>query len=422
MKKHLLTLLFFIPLLSFAQSNYKKGYVVSLKGDTLQGYIDYKEWGHNPTTIRFKDALANRSQQFGTNDISCFEVKGFEYYERYVLKISLDAVDLGHIPMGVDTSFKTDTVFLKILKKGKNVTLYAYNDAIKNRFFINDNDMPIPQELIYRVYLDPDNANNLITKNLYYGQLNALALKHNLGSSELTKQIKNLIYNNPSLIKITSIINGEDEKLNVKNLKKTGRSRLFLGTGLNTSTLTYDGDGPFPTGTSSSSNSPLLTIGFDSFANPNVGRLIFRIEMAFTTNNFAFITSSNPGYSAFKDTSIQKIKQLMAAFTPQVIYNFYNTDNLKVFLGAGVSLDMATYPTNIFTKTYLGTKRTTNDSEEVQKVWWVVPIKAGLVINKHLELYTTYIQPVSPLINNYVNYSVNQVSYQFGVNYLFGKK
>jgi hypothetical protein len=45
MKKSYLALLLFLPFLSLAQSNYKRGYVITPKGDTLRGYIDFKEWG-----------------------------------------------------------------------------------------------------------------------------------------------------------------------------------------------------------------------------------------------------------------------------------------------------------------------------------------------------------------------------------------
>jgi hypothetical protein len=32
-----------LPAFSYAQSNYKPGYVVNLKGDTLRGFIDCRE-------------------------------------------------------------------------------------------------------------------------------------------------------------------------------------------------------------------------------------------------------------------------------------------------------------------------------------------------------------------------------------------
>ncbi|MDB5026006.1 MAG: hypothetical protein JWP78_3761 [Mucilaginibacter sp.] len=44
--KTLLTVVL-LPALSYAQSNYKPGYVITLKGDTLPGFIDYREWNSN---------------------------------------------------------------------------------------------------------------------------------------------------------------------------------------------------------------------------------------------------------------------------------------------------------------------------------------------------------------------------------------
>ena len=46
-----------LPLCSLAQSNYTAGYVVTVKGDTLHGYIDFREWYINPSFIDFKTLL-----------------------------------------------------------------------------------------------------------------------------------------------------------------------------------------------------------------------------------------------------------------------------------------------------------------------------------------------------------------------------
>src|ERR1041384_6957193 len=44
--RHLITfLLFTIHISIFAQSNYRPGYVVQSNGDTLKGFINYREWG-----------------------------------------------------------------------------------------------------------------------------------------------------------------------------------------------------------------------------------------------------------------------------------------------------------------------------------------------------------------------------------------
>jgi hypothetical protein len=79
---------FLMPVISIAQSNYKPGYVVTLKGDTLTGLIDYREWNNNPKNIRFKNSHDNVPVNYSTGDSHAFAVTGREYFERFVLPVS----------------------------------------------------------------------------------------------------------------------------------------------------------------------------------------------------------------------------------------------------------------------------------------------------------------------------------------------
>src|ERR1700733_6331117 len=91
----LLFLLFLLPLFSLAQSNYKPGYVVTLKGDTLRGFIDYREWDSNPNAINFKTIAANKTaQSFTPADIVYFNIDDMETYQTYTGKISTDPVNI----------------------------------------------------------------------------------------------------------------------------------------------------------------------------------------------------------------------------------------------------------------------------------------------------------------------------------------
>ena len=72
MKKYYLLLLFFVPLISIAQSNYKKSAMVDMNGDTIRGFINYKEWGQNPKEILFKNVLSDQPQKFSANEIKYF--------------------------------------------------------------------------------------------------------------------------------------------------------------------------------------------------------------------------------------------------------------------------------------------------------------------------------------------------------------
>lgn len=128
-----------LPTLSFAQSNYKPGYVINLKGDTLKGFINYQEWGANPDAIGFKSSLSDRdSKTLTPSDISYFNITGLDTYQRYSGPISMDATDKDHIGSFRDTTSKVAAVFLRAIQKGNNVALYAYTDGLKSRFFIGE--------------------------------------------------------------------------------------------------------------------------------------------------------------------------------------------------------------------------------------------------------------------------------------------
>ncbi len=144
-------LLFFallLPLTSNAQSNYKPGYAVTLKGDTLRGYIDNKDWDINPASINFKTSSTdNHTQKFTVSSISFFTVENMSF-EKYAGPVSTDITDINRIANGRDTSYRIDTVFLRILQKGKNVALYSYSDDIKTRFYIGEKPDYAPVELV----------------------------------------------------------------------------------------------------------------------------------------------------------------------------------------------------------------------------------------------------------------------------------
>src|ERR1700744_3221214 len=134
--KLLMTLLL-LPIFSIAQSNYKPGSVVDLKGDTIRGFVDYRSWDANPTEVSFKSSLGDsKPQRFTLNDISFFKVEGDAAYKKFSCSISMDETNTAHLGSGKDTSSRTDVVFLKVLQTGSNLALYTYTDALKTRFYV----------------------------------------------------------------------------------------------------------------------------------------------------------------------------------------------------------------------------------------------------------------------------------------------
>src|SRR5579863_3363614 len=93
------------PVWASAQSNYKAGYIVDLKGDTVKGLIDYREWDKNPVEVRFKTKADNTEpEKISPTSVLAFGVTGLEYYESYNLRISRGQTDVAKLSIDVDTS------------------------------------------------------------------------------------------------------------------------------------------------------------------------------------------------------------------------------------------------------------------------------------------------------------------------------
>jgi hypothetical protein len=212
--KVLLTVFLLSPLISSAQSNYKPGYVVTLKGDTLRGFINYRNWDGNPTAIKFKVSPKSNIQKLSVHDINFFSVTNKAEYRRYAGPISRDPTNMEKIIYERDTSFRMDTVFLELLQKGKNIALYAYTDDLKTRFYVGENPDYTPNELVYRLYHDVSvsTTGGTVNENTYMRQLLALAAKYNALSDTMPVDIENSGYREQYLIEIAQAINGMDSR------------------------------------------------------------------------------------------------------------------------------------------------------------------------------------------------------------------
>ncbi|WP_426670766.1 hypothetical protein ACPPVU_05945 [Mucilaginibacter sp. McL0603] len=413
-----LLVLSFLPLITFAQSNYKPGYVVTLKGDTLRGFIDYREWNTNPTSINFKTAIADTKPRTLTpEDVSFFDINGMETYRCYAGPISMDATDKDHLSASLDTNFRQETVFFRVLQKGNNLALYAYIDNLKARFYIGEGPDYSPTELIYRVY--HVYGTMIHPENTYMKQLFALANKYQVLDSGLQWDIEHAGYNKDGMLDIVSKIN----HISKADKKKLGGNapafNLFLSAAVNiTNFSTVTGSSFYNAGgRSNTSYLPAASFGINIFANPNTRRLQFRVEVGVAQGQFNSLYKLQvspyiPFKASFNETAF--------SIAPQVIYNFYNGDNLKVYGGLGVSINYFKY-----SKPYLGSQSQPNSAADIETNEPYLFIasddafmfKAGVQFAKNWGIFAQYLTSVNITKNSY--YQLSSTCEQVGINYFF---
>ena len=288
-----------LSLAVLAQSNYQQGYVIKNNGDTLNGFINHREWAECPTSIDFKlNKADSRVMRFEPRTIKRFTINTMETYVTFAGAISMGRTKFPDIPNGLDTLRKQDTVFLKELVTGRHLTLFFQQDNVKTRFFIAEGDGQ-PVELQYFQYFDFEKT---VEKNTYKGQLLIYINEFMPSDDKLKGKVENVRYNQGDLEKIVSEINGDLIPVNRKSM-----FRLFAGIGLystktelddNTqniekpvteSTITNYVIMPEQITRFSSTVSPKIGFGVDMFTNPEVQRFIFRTELAFSYITVIFI-------------------------------------------------------------------------------------------------------------------------------------
>jgi hypothetical protein len=260
--------------------------------------------------------------------------------------------------------------------------------------------------------MDAKNS-NVVTVEGFKNQLIEVAKNSPTNTSNLLELLLNTKYEEKDLARVTDLINGG--KSQPFPLTKPSTTSFYVGIALSSSKATYDGDNALANGpTNKTSYFPKLTMGIDLRSNPFIGRLIFRFDLSFTGANYEI---SKVEESVGKTT--HSFNQYTGSLTPQAIYNFYNSDKIKVNAGLGFSLNFSQYSNNKKQFDNFHNPAWSNeDKVKLRSFWIALPVRIGAVFKKKYEVYAQYNYPFSS-ITDYMNYSISVKSWQVGFNYLF---
>ena len=392
-----------------AQSNYKLGYVIGIKGDTTKGFIDYQEWNDNPTYIRFKESYGSKIITIKPDELQFFDITGLDSYQHYYGPVSMDRRDQVE-RNDRDTSNIIKHVLLKVLQRGPNIILYSFNDEVKQRFFIRETngDSPI-RELIYKVYFKNDVS---VTDKMFIQQLFAEADKFKLNDTKAISRLENAEYNLVDITKtITSINHFSDKDVKPKTLYKP--VNRFLGIGVNIAHFTTNTIQSKST-LNNTSVLPQLSGGIDVLLNPNTGRFALRLEGLISGNMYKanFDNATSPYFPLH-----YSFTQIGISIIPQFVYNIYNTDKLKVYLSPGVQICILNYTNKKFYSTNSGVDTPINSLFDFESYFITGRIKAGVKISNRVDISIAYQIPEQLTTTNLARVQLNTIG--AGLNYYF---
>ena len=111
--------------LSFSQQNYLPGFIITTQQDTVQGFINYKNWAISPKKVHFKNKIDSEEISYTASEISKFEVHDEDYISA-VVEIEISTRNANSLSEGPELNIKIDTVFLQTILGGSK-GLFYYN-------------------------------------------------------------------------------------------------------------------------------------------------------------------------------------------------------------------------------------------------------------------------------------------------------
>lgn len=118
-----------------AQSNFQPGQIIDANGDSIQGWIDQRDWQKNPKKITFKTDEQGPAIHYTPTEISAFSVLD-ERYESAIVSTCVDPVSTNRMTRFPELTLVLDTVFLRVIMEGKKSLFYAKNDSNVDNFYI----------------------------------------------------------------------------------------------------------------------------------------------------------------------------------------------------------------------------------------------------------------------------------------------
>ena len=400
--------LFFIN--AFTQANYQPGFIIKNNGETIHGWIDYRQWSNNPKKILFKQNMGEKEVPYTVDDLSLFSITNKDTYTRAIVTKDIRPVDIKYLTDDTQGSVVSDTVFLRELVVSDTLSLYALTDD-KYHFYIKYKTGGY-EELIYKVYLH-DGVSE--TQTTYRQQLLTYLPSNRPDYKELDYRLNHSRYVGKDLIALVQLIDHRSGAITLKT--KKNKPSFFISGGGQVSFINFEGFPDISGLNYSNKVTPAFGIGMDIYSGRNLDDFTIRFELVYSSLYY-----NGNGTSADNVLSPEKERNYslkVHSITPSAgfLYNFLRSKTYKVYAGVKIGYNLSSYPLNEYIETTpsTNTTRTIKNDYEFEKGWLSGSANVGLILSNKFEVMGSF--SIIGSFSNYINYSVKPNIIYGGVAY-----
>ena len=325
MKQVLLVLTgIFLCLKAYSQTDFRQGFIINQKSDTIRGYIDYRSGKRSSKYSEFKKDLSGETVTYKPTDIKGYGFINDKYYESIAIKDKLQE--------------ETEVIFVEVLVKG---TVSLYKDP--NSFFVAKGDTTLHRLYVKEKSDYKKQSGSKLQYNRHIGLLNYMM--QDCESKSIKEKIQFIELFEQPLTELVEEYNScvSSSYVSYKSGKQWFTVKFGLAAGYRVSNLNFKSD---------VNSYALLTLGDYASQNGAVGAIIDmyspRIHERISFQGGVFLC--NPVYSASTQETQGKIvysnnvtftiKELKIPFgvqykfpekkyAPFIITGISNTENLQ---------------------------------------------------------------------------------------------
>ncbi|HRE51733.1 MAG TPA: porin family protein [Flavitalea sp.] len=156
----------------YGQKTFDPGYVVGLQGDTVKGYINYRDWTAAPKQIIFRESLNGADVVYTALDIRSFLVDE-KFYAGAIVQVDRTPTRISELSYSPEYNFVADTVFLEGLMVGERSLFYYRDKDGLDHFYIQKEGNYLL--LLFKKYFKDSPSQNInravVSDNAYISQL-----------------------------------------------------------------------------------------------------------------------------------------------------------------------------------------------------------------------------------------------------------
>ena len=326
--------------MAYSQENYISGYVINNNGDTISGFLDYRNWDNNPERIKFKSKDGG-ILIFLPADIKAFATAN-EAYLSGIIQTEVSSHEINLLNLDTHFNIQTDTAFLQTLVAGKK-SLYFYKTSEgKENFYVKN--VEGFELLLYKKYLKAQDEKRAIRENK---QFISQLMTYLNDCTSVHSKLKNTLYKSGSLMALFQHYydcTGTDMSF----IKKSEKAKFDFGvlSGISLTSLEFR----------SSFHPYLVNAGFQQSLRPSAGAF-FELVLAKNQRKWSFyneilITSYKVSGSYFD----YKNQDVFSNHSTEIGYVQANINNLIrykypighsfLFLNGGISNAFSIKETN----------------------------------------------------------------------------